>query len=43
MKRAVEDFAANLGEEAIRRICQSDRKWAQACVAAGGGHFEHLM
>ena len=42
MKRAVEGFAANL-EEAIRWICQSAGKRAEACVAAGGGHFEHLM
>ena len=42
MKRAVEGFAANLGEEAIRWICQSAGKRAEACVAAGGGHFERI-
>ena len=42
MKRAVKDFETNLEEEAIREMCMNDRKRAQACVAAGGGHFEHL-
>ena len=42
MKRAVEDFAANLEEEAIRKMCRNAGKRAQACVTAEGGHFEHL-
>ena len=43
LKRAVEDFAANLDEEAIRKMCRHTRKRALACVSAGGSHFEHLM
>ena len=43
MKRAVEDFAINLDEVAIRKMCRHARKRALACIEAGGGHFEHLM
>ena len=43
MKRAVEDFAANLDEEGIRKMCRHTRKRAVVCVSAGGSHFEHLM
>ena len=45
MKRDMESFAENLGEMAIRKMSsyRHARKRALACVAAGGGHFEHLM
>ena len=43
MKRAVEDFAANLDEEAIRKMCRHTRKRALACVSAEGKYFEHRM
>ena len=43
MKRGVESFAENLGETAIHKMGRHARKRALACLAAGGGHFEHLM
>ena len=36
MKRAVEDFAANLDEESIRKMCRHTKKRDVACVSAGG-------
>ena len=36
IKQAVEDFATNLDEEAIRKMCRNARKRAQAYVTCGG-------
>lgn len=43
MKTTVEEFTANLGEDAIRKMARHVRKRALACVASEGRHFEHNM
>ena len=43
LKSTVEDFAANLGEDAIRKMARHARKRALACVATEGRHFEHSL
>ena len=43
LKSAIEEFASNLGEDAIRKIARHVRKRALACVATQGRHFEHIL
>ena len=43
LKNIVEDFAANLEPDKIRKMVRHTRKRAAACVAAQGGHFEHIL
>ena len=43
LKSTVEELAANLGEDAIRKMTRHARKLALACVATQGRHFEHSL
>ena len=43
MNLAVEEFAAILVENAVRKMCRYTRKRALAFIATGGHQFEHLM
>ena len=43
MKAAVEEFAANLDENAVRKMCRHTRKRALACISAESHQFEHLI
>ena len=43
LKSTVEEFVANLGEDAIRKMARHARKRALACVATEGRHLEHSL
>ena len=43
LKSTVEEFTANLGVNAVRKMAQHARKRALACVATQGRHFKHSL
>ena len=43
LKNIVEDFAADMREEDIRKMVQHTKKRAELCKDNFGGHFEHLL
>ena len=43
MREVVDNFAASMGEDFVRRIVANVLKRAKLCVQEEGGHFEHLM
>ena len=42
LKTIVEDFAANMDEEMVRKMARSVYGRSKLCIEQGGGHFEHL-
>ena len=43
LKAIVEDFASNMEEELIRKVCRNVQTRAQVCVQQKGSHFEYLL
>lgn len=43
LKRVVEEFAANIAEDVLRRMARHTRRRAELCVRERGGYFEHLL
>ena len=43
LKSVVEDWAANISEDELRKMAHNIKKRAQYCINANGGHFEHLL
>ena len=43
LKNRVEDFAAGIPEEQLRKMVRHTRKRALLCVQEEGGHFEHKL
>ena len=43
LKRAVENFAASLSRDQLRRMARHTRRRAELCAAAEGGYFEHVL
>lgn len=43
LKKVVENFAASISEEQLRKMARHTRRRAELCVAAAGGYFEHLL
>ena len=43
LKKVVEDFAASITAEKLRKMARHTRRRAELCVAEKGGYFEHLL
>ena len=43
LKQVVEDMAANLSGEIIRKVMENFRRRCEACVSANGGAFEYFL
>ena len=43
LKSVVEDFAANIDPETVRKMARNVQKRASLCRDQSGGHFEHLL
>ena len=43
LKSVVEDFAAKIDEENVRKMAHNVNKRAALCRDQNGGHFEHLL
>ena len=43
LKQVVEEFAANLSEDEVRRMTGNIVKRIPLCIEQNGAHFQHLM